>query len=69
MLRLTRAVASLGRLITLVVANEHLARMSSVIADVLERRGVAVIGVDAREDTAVLGGDALDVDVPLAAVS
>lgn len=63
---LSRAVPSLSRLAAVVAASEHLARVSSVEAAVLNRSGIAIVGVDTREHAAVLGDHALDVDVALA---
>lgn len=40
--------------------------MGGVVAAVLDRGGIAVVGVDARERAAVLGSHALDVHVALA---
>lgn len=40
--------------------------MSCVEAAVLDRGGIAIVGVDARQHAAVLGNHALDVHVALA---
>lgn len=63
---LSRAVPSLGGLAAVGAAGEHLARVVGVVAAVLDRGGIAVVGVDAREHAAVLGNHALDVHVALA---
>lgn len=63
---LSRAVPSLRRLTSSGTAIVHLARVVGVVAAVLDRGGISVVGVDARELAAVLGNHALNVHVTLA---
>lgn len=65
-IELTRADTGLLGLAATGASSVHLAASLGVGADVLEGSSVAVVGVDAGELTAVLGGGALDVDVALA---
>lgn len=63
---LSRAVPSLLRLASAGTASVHLTRVSGVEAAVLDRGGISVVGVDARELAAVLGNHALNVHITLA---
>ena len=65
-LPLTRAVPANRRLITIVVSIVHHARMISIVADVDQGCGIAVVGVDASKSATVHCCYALDVDVALA---
>lgn len=63
---LSGAVTNLGGLAAAGTALVHLARVVGVVTAVLDRGGIAVVGVDARELTSILGDHALDVHVTLA---
>ena len=63
---LLRAVTDLLRLAAASTALIHNTGVRSIGADVLKRSRVPIVGVDARDLSSVSGGDALDVDVPLA---
>lgn len=63
---LSRAVPCLFGLAAVGAAREHLTRVVSVVAAVLDRGGIAVVGVDTRQHTTVLGYHALDVHIALA---
>lgn len=63
---LARAGSNLAGLTTARTALVHDTLVLGAGADVLERRGVSVVLVDAHNLAAVLGRQALDVDVPLA---
>lgn len=64
----TRAVSRLCRLVSVVVANVHDARVCIVGTDINQSCRVAVVGVDANDGATIVGSGALDVDIALALI-
>ena len=63
--RLSATVSSLGGLFALIISSIHLAWMVGIIAYILQRGRVSIVGIDTGKYTAVDSSRAFNVDVTL----